>query len=391
MSALKGLRIIDLTVTLPGPYCTGLLADLGAEVIKIENPQGGDWFRNEAPAVKGMGIRFLNLNRNKKSLTLNLKSPKAVEIFLSLVQKSHVVLEGFRPGVVDRLGIGYGRASAANPKIVYCSISGYGQDGPYRLLAGHDINYMGYSGLLNLSGFGDRHPVMPAMPIADYSGGLLAAVGILAALQSAQRTGRGQYVDISMLDGLLGFQHAPLADYIAMGQSPQRGKFWLGANLPWYSVYETKDGKAVTLGPLEPHFWANFCKLLGREDLIECQDSEDQEKLESVYLFLRKTFREKTRDEWTEFFKGRDVCVGPVQEVGEVLNDQQVRHRQMIVEAEHPHAGRLPQIGIPIKLSGTPGEIREPAPALGQHNSEILNELGFSAGEIETLRDEKVI
>jgi len=391
MSALKGLRIIDLTVTLPGPYCTGLLADLGAEVIKIENPQGGDWFRNEMPAVKGMGIRFLNLNRNKKSLTLNLKSPKAVEIFLSLVQKSHVVLEGFRPGVVDRLGIGYGKASAANPRIVYCSISGYGQDGPYRLLAGHDINYMGYSGLLNLSGFGDRHPVMPAMPIADYSGGLLAAVGILAAFQSAQRTGKGQYVDISMLDGLLGFQHAPLADYIAMGQSPQRGKFWLGANLPWYSVYETKDGKAVTMGPLEPHFWANFCKLLGREDLIECQDSEDQQKLESVYLFLRKTFREKTRDEWTEFFKGRDVCVGPVQELEEVLNDQQVRHRQMIVEAGHPHAGRLPQIGIPIKLSGTPGEIREPAPALGQHNNEILNGLGFSAGEIETLRDEKVI
>ncbi len=391
MSALKGLRIIDLTVTLPGPYCTGLLADLGAEVIKIENPQGGDWFRNEMPAVKGMGIRFLNLNRNKKSLTLNLKSPKAVEIFLSLVQKSHVVLEGFRPGVVDRLGIGYGKASAANPKIVYCSISGYGQNGPYRLLAGHDINYMGYSGLLNLSGFGDRHPVMPAMPIADYSGGLLAAVGILAALQSAQRTGKGQYVDVSMLDGLLGFQHAPLADYIAMGQSPQRGKFWLGANLPWYSVYETKDGKSVTLGPLEPHFWANFCKLLGREDLIECQNSGDQEKLESVYLFLRKTFREKTRDEWTEFFKGRDVCVGPVQEVGEVLNDQQVRHRQMIVDVKHPHAGRLPQIGIPIKLSGTPGEIREPAPALGQHNNEILTELGFSAGGIETLRDEKVI
>jgi len=391
MSALKGLRILDLTVTLPGPYCTGLLADLGAEVIKIENPQGGDWFRNETPAVKGVGIRFLNLNRNKKSLTLNLKSPKAVEIFLSLAQKSHVVLEGFRPGVVDRLGIGYGRVSSANPKIVYCSISGYGQDGPYRLLAGHDINYMGYSGLLNLSGFGDRHPVMPAMPIADYSGGLLAAVGIFAALQFVQRTGKGQYVDISMLDGLLGFQHAPLANYVATGNPPQRGKFWLAANLPWYSVYETKDGKAVTMGPLEPHFWANFCRLLGREDLIECQDAGDEKKQEEIHHFLRDIFRQKTRDAWMEFFKDRDVCVGPVQEVDEVLNDQQVRHRQMIVEVEHPQAGRLPQIGIPIKFSETPGEIREPAPALGQHNKEILQELGFSLSGIETLKDEKVI
>ena len=390
MSALKGLRILDLTVTLPGPYCTVLLADLGAEVIKIENPEGGDWFRHEKPAVKGMGIRFLNLNRNKKSLTLNLKSPKGIEIFLALVRKAHVVLEGFRPGVVDRLGIGYRQAVAANPQIVYCSISGYGQDGPYRLLAGHDINYLGYTGLLDLGGFEDRPPVMPAMPIADYSGGLMAAVGILAALQSTQRTGKGQYVDISMFDGVLGFQHAPLAEYVATGQSPRRGKFWLGANLPWYSVYETKDGKAVTMGPLEPHFWANFCKLLGREDLIEGHGAEE-EKQEEIYHFLRKTFREKTRDEWTAFFKGQDVCVGPVQDVDEALKDVQVKHRQMIVEVEHPHAGPLLQIGIPIKFSETPGEIREPAPALGQHNDEILKELGHSPREIEKLKDERVI
>ena len=390
MSALKGLRILDLTVTLPGPYCTVLLADLGAEVIKIENPEGGDWFRHEKPAVKGMGIRFLNLNRNKKSLTLNLKSPKGIEIFLALVRKAHVVLEGFRPGVVDRLGIGYRQAVAANPQIVYCSISGYGQDGPYRLLAGHDINYLGYTGLLDLGGFEDRTPVMPAMPIADYSGGLMAAVGILAALQSAQRTGRGQYVDVSMFDGVLGFQHAPLAEYVATGKSPRRGKFWLGANLPWYSVYETKDGKAVTMGPLEPHFWANFCKLLGREDLIEGHGAEE-EKREEIYHFLRKTFREKTRDEWTAFFKGQDVCVGPVQDVDEALKDVQVKHRKMIVEVEHPIAGRLPQIGIPIKFSETPGEIRDPAPALGQHNDEILKELGHSPSEIEKLKDERVI
>ena len=391
MSALQGLRILDLTLTLPGPYCTLLLADLGAEVIKIENPEGGDWFRHEKPAVQGWGIRFLSLNRNKKSLTLNLKSPQGKKIFLALAKTAQVVVEGFRPGVVARLGIDYPPLKAVNPRIVYCSISGYGQDGPYRLLAGHDINYLGYTGLLDLGGFPDRPPVLPAMPIADYSGGgLMAAVGILAALQSAERTGRGQFVDISMFDGVLGFQHASLAEYLDTGQSPLRGNFWLGGNIPCYSVYETKDGKAVTLGPLEPHFWANLCRALGREDFIEAQWAEG-EKRQEIYDFLRQTFRQRTRDEWVAFFEGKDVCLGPVKNWDETLQDPQVRHRQMIVEAEHPQVGRLPQIGIPIKLSETPGEIKEPAPSLGQHTEAILKELGYPAEDIERLRRERVI
>ena len=391
MSALKGCRILDLTLTLPGPYCTHLLADFGAEVIKVENPEGGDWFRHEKPSVKGWGLRFLDLNRNKKSLALNLKSPAGKEIFFALAKTAQVVVEGFRPGVVERLGIDYPRVRDVNPRIVYCSISGYGQDGPYRLLAGHDINYLGYSGILDLVGYEDRPPSLPSIPIADYSaGGLMAVVGILLALMAAQRTGKGQFVDISMLDGVMGFQHAPLAEYLATGAAPERGKFWLAGNIPCYSLYEAKDGKAITLGPLEPHFWANLCRALGREDFIDQQWAEG-EKGQEVYNFLKKTFRQKTRDEWIAFFQGQDICLGPVKDIREALEDPQVQHRQMIVEVEHPHVGRLKQIGIPIKLSETPGEIDNPAPSLGQHTDELLNELGYHSADIEKFRKEKVI
>ncbi len=391
MSALQGFRILDLTLTLPGPYCTHLLADFGAEVVKIENPEGGDWFRHEEPAIQGLGLRFLDLNRNKKSLTLNLKSAAGKEIFFALVKTSHGVVEGFRPGVVERLGIDYSRVKRVNPQIVYCSISGYGQDGPYRLLAGHDMNYLGYSGILGLTGQKDRPPSLPSIPIADYSaGGLMAAVGLLVALIAVQKTGKGQYVDISMLDGVIGFQHAPLAEYLAKGTAPERGKFWLAGNIPCYSLYETKDKKAITLGPLEPHFWANLCRALGREDYIDHQWAEG-EKGREIYNFLKENFCQKTRDEWVSLFEGQDVCLGPVKDMGETLQDPQVQHRQMIVDVIHPLAGRLKQIGIPIKLSETPGEVRDPAPSLGQHTEEILKGLGYDDQRIEGLRREKII
>jgi len=392
MPALQGIRVLDLTLTLPGPYCTHLLADFGAEVIKIENPEaGGDWFRHEKPSIQGWGIRFLDLNRNKKSLTLNLKFPKGKEIFFALARTSQVIVEGFRPGVVERLGIDYPRVREVNPRIVYCSISGYGQDGPYRLLAGHDLNYMGFSGILDTGGYEDRPPALPSVFIADYSGGgLMATVGILLAQMAAQKTGRGQFVDISMFDGVVGLQHAALAEYLSTGQPPKRGQFWGAGNIPCYSLYETKDGKAISLGPLEPHFWANLCRALGREDFIEHQWTEGEKRRE-IYDFFRRTFRQKTRDEWVALFQGQDVCLGPVKNIAETLEDPQVQHRQMVVEVDHPQAGRLKQIGIPIKLSETPGEMRSPAPSLGQHTEELLRELGYDRQAIEGLRREKAI
>lgn len=391
MSALKGLRVLDLTLTLPGPYCTQILADHGAEVIKIENPEGGDWFRHEKPALKGIGIRFLNLNRNKKSLTLNLKSPAGREIFLTLAKTAQVIVEGFRPGVVDRLGIGYAHIKEINPKIIYCSISGYGQDGPYRLMAGHDINYMGYSGILDLCGQAEGLPVLPAIPIADYAaGGLMAAIGILMALWALQREGKGQFVDISMLDGLISFQHAPLAEYLSNSQIPERGKFWLAGNIPCYSIYETKDGKFITLGPLEPHFWANLCRALGRDDLISQQRAEGDKK-EEIFNFLKETFRQKTREEWLNLYKSQDICLGPVNNLKETLEDPQVKSRQIIIDVDHPQAGKLKQIGIPIKLSLTPGEVKSPAPALGQHTEEILKELGYTIKKIRQWQQAKVV
>jgi crotonobetainyl-CoA:carnitine CoA-transferase CaiB-like acyl-CoA transferase len=392
MSALQGLRVLDLTLTLPGPYCTHLLADFGAEVIKIENPEvGGDWFRHEQPAMKGMGLRFLDLNRNKKSLTLNLKFPQGKDIFFALARSSAVIVEGFRPGVVERLGIDYPRVKEINPRVVYCSISGYGQDGPYRLLAGHDINYLGYSGIVDTGGYEDRPPTLPSVFIADYSaGGLMAAVGILVALMAVPHRGKGQFVDIAMFDGVVGLQHAALAEYISTGRPPERGKFWAAGNIPCYSLYETKDGRAVSLGPLEPHFWANLCRALGREDFIKHQWAEGK-KQEEIYAFFRDTFRQKTRDQWVEFFKGQDVCLGPVKNIEETLEDPQVQHRQMIVEVDHPQAGRLKQIGIPIKLSDTPGDTGTPAPSLGQHTEELLEELGYTAESIADLRQQKVV
>jgi crotonobetainyl-CoA:carnitine CoA-transferase CaiB-like acyl-CoA transferase len=392
MSALQGLRVLDLTLTLPGPYCTHLLADFGAEVIKIENPEvGGDWFRHEQPAMKGMGLRFLDLNRNKKSLTLNLKFPQGKDIFFALARSSAVIVEGFRPGVVERLGIDYPRVKEINPRVVYCSISGYGQDGPYRLLAGHDINYLGYSGIVDTAGYEDRPPTLPSVFIADYSaGGLMAAVGILVALMAVPHGGKGQFVDISMFDGVVGLQHAALAEYISTGSPPERGRFWAAGNIPCYSLYETKDGRAISLGPLEPHFWANLCRALGREDFIEHQWAEGK-KREEIYAFFRDSFRQKTRDEWVEFFQGQDVCLGPVKNIEETLEDPQVQHRRMIVEVDHPQAGRLKQIGIPIKLSDTPGDAGNPAPSLGQHTEELLKELGYSAGMIADLRRQRII
>jgi len=389
-NALEGIKIVDLTRLLPGPYGSMLLADLGADVLKIEEPSQGDTMRLRAPFLKKESMQYLILNRNKRSLTLNLKIPKAREIFHKLIAKSDVILESFRPGVVQRLGIDYENMKKINPGIVYCSITGYGQDGPYRDVPGHDINYLGISGILSMTGQKDGPPIIPGLPIADVGGGLFAAFAILAAVIARDRTGRGQYIDMSMLDGLVSFLTLYAANYFGTGKPPLRGGFRQSGIFPFYNVYKAKDGKYLTLGCSEKHFWVNLCKTLGREDFIEYQFDEG-EKREEAFQFLRKTFMDRTRDEWVKILREADVCCAPVYDLGEVFSDSHILSRQMVQEVKHPTEGWIKQLGFPWKFSDTPGQIKTPPPALGEHTETVLKDLGYGQAEMETLRKEGVI
>ena len=388
--ALEGIKILDLTRLLPGPYCSMLLADLGAEVLKIEEPSQGDTMRLREPFLKKESMQYLILNRNKRSLTLNLKIPKAKEIFYKLVATNDVILESFRPGVVQRLGIGYESVKKINPRIVYCSITGYGQDGPYRDVPGHDINYLGISGILSMTGEKDGPPIVPGLPIADVGGGLFAAFAILAGIMARDRTGRGQYIDMSMLDGLVSFLTLYAANYFGTGKPPLRGEFRQSGIYPFYNIYKTKDGKYLTLGCSEPHLWANLCKALEREDLIEYQFDEG-EKREEAFQFLRKTFRTRPRDEWIEILRKADVCVAPVNDLSEVFADPHVLYRNMLKEVEHPIEGRIKQLGFPWKFSDTPCQIKTPPPALGEQTEEVLRNLGYSKDDINSFRKDGIL
>jgi crotonobetainyl-CoA:carnitine CoA-transferase CaiB-like acyl-CoA transferase len=389
---LEEIRVLDLSRLLPGPYCSLILADLGAEVIKIEEPGFGDYIRWIPPLVHGKSYRFLVLNRNKKSVTLDLKTPEGREIFLKLAAKSDVVLESFRPGVAKRLRIGYDELKVVNPRIIYCAISGYGQDGPYSTLPGHDIDYIGFAGVLGITGEKNGPPIIPGVQIADVGGGgMLAATSILAALLARTKTGRGQFVDVSMLDGVVSWLTIHAAEYFGEGKSPERGRMMLSGGLAAYNVYETKDGKYLTLGILEEWFWKNLCEALKREDLSKTNfmNPSEQPKLFSA---LNEVFKTKTLPEWISFLGAADVPCGPVNSIEDTFKDKQVLHRKMLAEMEDPVAGKIKQIGIPIKLSETPGSIRSPPPELGQHTEEILTKIaGLTKEEVKRLRKAKVL
>lgn len=366
-TALANLRLLDLSRQLPGPFCSTVLADLGMDTLVITNPS--DPF--------GMGIPFMG--RNKRSMTLNLKSDAGREIFLRLVDDADVLLEGFRPGVAQRLGIDHATLSARNPRLIYCAISGYGQDGPYRDRVGHDVNYLGYAGVLNFIGTSDGPPVIPGVQIADIgAGALMAAVGILAAVIARQQTGRGQLVDIAMMDGAVMWNVYHLLLHL-LGQDPQRGTAQLTGRYACYATYETRDGRYVTVGAYESHFWATLCRHFGREDFIEQQWSEPQR--ETILSFFRDAFRKKTLAEWMAELGHKEICFGPVNGIDDVFADPQVRHRGMVIED-----GATRTIGSPIKLSETPASIRTAPPTFGQHTDEVLRSLGFSSDQIAQLR-----
>jgi len=404
MLALEGIRVLDLTHLPPGGLCTMIMADMGADVIKVVTAAG--------TSARGAGVMeklsadeqtklaaFDALNRNKRSLGLDLKSGEGREIFGNLAKTADVVVEGFRPGVVKRLGIDYDSIKKVNPRIVYCSLSGYGQDGPYSNFSGHDINYISLAGALNIIGFPDRPPVVPLNLLADFAGASLhGAIGILTALVARNKTGKGQFVDISYTDGALSLMTWLTASYFAGGDKFNRGESWLHGAYPYYGVYETSDGKYISVGCVEPWFWENLCRALGKDEYIPyCISVEhfmhgpEGAKWEEIKSYLKKTFLTRTQDEWFEFLTGKDVPVGKVNSFDEVFADPQVLHRQMVLEIEHPTLGKVKQPGIAIKLSDTPGAVRRLAPIAAEHTEEILRDLGYDEAQITKLRQSKVI
>ena len=391
--AFAGVRVLDLSRLLPGPYCSLLFADLGADVVKVEEPGRGDYARTTPPLVgePGIGASFLLLNRNKRSLAVDLKAERGKAIFRRLVQTADVLLESFRPGVMDRLGLGWSALCEVNPRLVYCAISGYGQDGPYRDVVGHDVNYMGVAGALSVTGPRGGAPVMPGVQVADLGGGaLLAAFAIGAALHHRTASGRGQFVDVSMTDGVVSWLAPYLGAHLVTARVPERGEERLNGGWPCYGIYETRDGGHVTLGALEPQFWRNLCRLIEREDLVSLQHvtGEDRDRVEAE---LRALFRTRRRDEWVRLLHTSDVCAGPVLTLDEVPRNPQIAHRGLFTTMPHPSLGPIPQVAFPVKLSATPARFELPPPELGQHTDEILGSLGYDAASLAALRRDGVI
>ncbi len=388
---LDGVRVLDLTRLLPGPVCTLHLADMGADVLKVEDPGAGDYARWMPPVDKVHSPFFLAINRNKRSMKLNLKSDRGRELFLSLAAKADVVVEGNRPGVVERLGIGYGAVSSVNQAIVYCAISGYGQDGPYRDRAGHDINYLSYAGIAEQMGPAEGGPALINFQIADLAGGSLsAAMGILAALVEARATGQGRYVDISMTDCSFAHGVAALSSQLARGKTQPRGRDRLTGGLPCYGFYQTKDGRHMSVGALEPKFWKTLCVELGRPDLAE-RGLVLGDDCDVVRAEIAAIFKSESQAHWTEHLADKDCCVAPVLTMGEAMANEQLVARDMVVEVDNPEDGRLAQFALPVKFSDFEFEVARPAPGHGAHTDEVLAELGLSADEIAALRKNAVV
>jgi crotonobetainyl-CoA:carnitine CoA-transferase CaiB-like acyl-CoA transferase len=396
MGVLDGIKILELARVPPAEMPGMMLADVGADVLKIETPEpdrpsDADWVRRTIHAFT---------NRNKRSMSLNLKSADGQEIFRKLAATADVVVEGFRPGVMKRLGADYETLRKLNPRLVYCSLSGFGQDGPYKDYPAHDMNYLSLAGVLNLIGEAGRKPVIPLNLVADYAGASLhGALGIVLALFARERTGRGQHVDVAYLDTTVSLLAATpnMRFFFSDGIAPRRGEGFLGGSYPYYAIYETRDDKLLTIGCTEPWLWENFCKAIDRPEFARFARKPDQfvraanAEEEAARREIEAIVKTLDRDEWYERLVRADVCVGKVYEIDEMVRDPQLNHRQMIVDVEHPTLGRVRQIGIAIKLSDTPGSIRTAAPLPCEHTEGVLKDLGLGAAEIGRLREKGVI
>ncbi len=372
-SALDGITVLDLSRLLPGPYASMILADHGARVIAIEDRR----FAGEA-------MRDASFNRNKEHMTLNLKSAQGKDIFFTMAAAADVVLEGFRPGVTKRLGVDYESIEKINPSIVYCSISGYGQTGPYRDVAGHDVNYLSVAGVLDLIGEAKRAPVIPGIQIADMAGGgMNAVIGILMAIIERQRTGRGQYIDISMTDGSFSLLALAFTMQQMTGQTPKRSDFLLAHRYACYNTYETGDGRFLSVGAVENRFWKVLCEYFDVPEYTGLQ-YDDARRLE-IIEFFRERFKEHPLSYWEDAFAGKDICWAPVRTMAEAFEDPLFQTREMVAGIERPGEKPFRAIGTPIKLSRTPGRLRTHPPAFGQDTRRILMQMGYSESDVAAL------
>lgn len=389
---LSGIRVLDLSRYLPGPLCTQMLADYGAEVIKVEDPQGGDLGRSLTPMVAGLSALFYTVNRNKQSLTLNLKHPQGQDIFRQLVKDSDVVVEQFRPGVMKRLGLDYSALKEINPGLVYCAISSYGQTGPLSPCAGHEINYLGLSGVMKLTGALQGQPVMPGVQIAGISGGTHhAVIAILMALMHRQNTGLGQFCDVSIMDGTITLLAYALGEWSALGRLPVLGEEFLSGGYACYNVYQCKDDEYMSLAAVEERFWAVFCSRLKLPRFIPEQwNPSFQAEMKAE---ISRVIRLKDRADWEKAFAGLDICFTPVLNLDEMIHYPQVKARDMIHQVGNVRGSGLDiaVTGLPIKLSASPGQVQLCFPELGEHNQEILGAAGYSEEELKVLKEKGII
>ncbi|HZG72827.1 MAG TPA: CaiB/BaiF CoA-transferase family protein [Chondromyces sp.] len=374
---LEGIRVIDLSRLLPGPHCSLMLADFGADVIKVEKPIEGDPSRWKDPKLGEHSIMYVALNRNKRSIALDLKRQEDREIFIDLVKSSDVLIESFRPGVMARLGLSYEDVKRYNPRLIYCSITGYGQKGPFAQKPGHDLNFSAYSGLLYFQEGHMNEPLIPSVQIGDLgSGALMAFNGILLALMEASKSGEGQHIDLSMLDSYIYKMQTILPHYFANRMHPDREKLRFDDERACYETYKTKDGRYLAVGAFEYKFWTNFCKVIEKEELIPKLHAplEEQKKMKAE---IQSILRKKTLQQWLLLFNEDETCVSPVLTPEEIVENEHIQHRQMIEDRQLPDGTLIKQISNPIKMSRSKTMNRRPAPQLGEHTDEILEELGY--------------
>lgn len=392
MQPLEGITVLDLNRRYPGAVAAMILGDFGANVIKVDAPGATVNLPDVGVTTAEAFAAFYAPDRNKKSIVVDLKRDRGREVFQRLVEKSDVLIEGFRPGVMDRLGVGYSALAGINPRLVYCALTGYGQAGPYAALPGHDMNYVAIAGALSMIGPRGGAPCFPSHYLADLAGaGLHGTIAVLLALAAREKTGRGQYIDLAYLDGVMSLLTMESTSYFVTGNVPRRGETALTGGYPLAQVLKCSDGRYFTVACFEHQFWVNLCTAIGREDLTAYDSPADPASRDRAIAELQQVFVTKTRDEWWELLRSKNTCVAPVLDYDEACDNEQVRARDMVLEFDHPTFGKIRQIGIVAKLSDTPGSVRSLGVPSGGSTDEVLSWLGYGEDDVTALRGDAAV